>query len=386
MKVKTNSYGRYASVLALSVLGLVISGLAFTPLLHADNQEIVDQERASLLTVNTATLLPENVYSIKRKYIGRVEANQNTAVGFELAGKLASVLVDEGDSVEKGQVLATLDTERLRVQKRELVARVMEIETRIKLSNVTLERMEKALQYEGVTSQQVDEARQQRDASQASLSVINASIDAIDTEIKKSTLVSPFDAYVIARQSDNGRVVEAGQPVLTLQQRSVKTARIGIAGDAIQQFRVGEIVSVSVEGNKNEGKVRTIVPVRNAITRIVDVILELNDAVARPGDLVEVDIEQSVTADGYWVPLTALSEGERGTWTLLLAEQRNGSDTYRLTRHFVDIVHKESNRVFIQRFEHELDQYVTNGLQRVVPGQFVHIEQNGAQLVAGVEL
>ncbi len=385
MKVKTNSYGRYASVLALSVLGLVISGLAFTPLLHADNQEIVDQERASLLTVNTATLLPENVYSIKRKFIGRVEANQNTAVGFELAGKLASVLVDEGDSVEKGQVLATLDTERLRVQKRELVARVMEIETRIKLSNVTLERMEKALQYEGVTSQQVDEARQQRDASQASLSVINASIDAIDTEIKKSTLVSPFDAYVIARQSDNGRVVEAGQPVLNLQQRSVKTARIGIAGDAIQQFRVGEIVSLSVEGNKNEGKVRTIVPVRNAITRIVDVILELNDAVARPGDLVEVDIEQSVTADGYWVPLTALSEGERGTWTLLLAEQRNGSDTYRLTRHFVDIVHKESNRVFIQRFEHELDQYVTNGLQRVVPGQFVHIEQNGAQLVAGVE-
>ena len=219
MKVKTNSYGRYASVLALSVLGLVISGLAFTPLLHADNQEIVDQERASLLTVNTATLLPENVYSIKRKYIGRVEANQNTAVGFELAGKLASVLVDEGDSVEKGQVLATLDTERLRVQKRELVARVMEIKTRIKLSNVTLERMEKALQYEGVTSQQVDEARQQRDASQASLSVINASIDAIDTEIKKSTLVSPFDAYVIARQSDNGRVVARLKLVVRLQQR-----------------------------------------------------------------------------------------------------------------------------------------------------------------------
>ncbi len=385
MNEKTDSYPRFATILTLSILGIVVSGLAFTPLIRADNQLNVDQDRASILTVNTATLLPENAYSIKRRFIGRVEANQNSAVGFELAGKIAAVLVDEGASVEKGQVLATLDTERLQVQKKELIARVREIETRINLSRTTLERMEKALAYEGVTSQQVDEARQQRDASEAALTVIHASIAAVDTEIEKSSLLSPFDAYVIARQSDNGRVVEAGQPVLTLQQRSVQTARIGVAGDAIDQFREGAIVSLLVEGKNSEGRVRTILPVRDAVTRIVDVILELTEAAARPGDLVELDIKQNVKADGYWVPLTALSEGERGTWTLLLAEKRNGSDKYRLTRHFVDIVHKEAKRAYIKRLEYDLNRYVTNGLQRVVPGQLVRIQQTGEQFVAGVE-
>ena len=45
--------------------------------------------------------------------LGQLEPVQNSQLGFELAGRVTSILVDEGDAVTAGQVLATLDTDLL---------------------------------------------------------------------------------------------------------------------------------------------------------------------------------------------------------------------------------------------------------------------------------
>ena len=61
-------------------------------------------------------------YVQKRLVVGRAEALQTTAIGFDLPGAVVDILVDEGQMVIQGQVLAQLDDQRLMAQMSELSA------------------------------------------------------------------------------------------------------------------------------------------------------------------------------------------------------------------------------------------------------------------------
>ena len=74
------------------------------------------------LPVNTHTLVLQDGFTVQRVFSGTVQAARESVVGFEAAGRLANVLVDEGATVEAGELLAELDTERLAAQRAERVA------------------------------------------------------------------------------------------------------------------------------------------------------------------------------------------------------------------------------------------------------------------------
>ena len=87
--------------------------------------------------VAAMTLQEQQQYAVARRFSGRISAQQHTDMGFELAGKLADVMVDQGEQVKAGQVLATLDTELLRIERRELDAQLAESRARLKLTHAT---------------------------------------------------------------------------------------------------------------------------------------------------------------------------------------------------------------------------------------------------------
>ena len=82
----------------------------------------------SALPVATLTAKAQPGYEARRLFVGRLEPRRQSAVGFELGGLLRSVRVDEGDQVQAGELLALLDTARLRASRRELAAALDEAE------------------------------------------------------------------------------------------------------------------------------------------------------------------------------------------------------------------------------------------------------------------
>ncbi len=64
------------------------------------------------LAVSVMRLDRQQQYQQSRTYLGRVEPARRARIGFELAGELATIRVDEGASVQRGDVLATLNTAR----------------------------------------------------------------------------------------------------------------------------------------------------------------------------------------------------------------------------------------------------------------------------------
>ncbi len=226
-------------------------------------------------------------------------------------------------------------------------------------------------------------------ATQAALELARSRIKSIEIEIEKSTLHAPFDAHIVHRNVDEGQVISAGSPVLRLQEVSSPEIRVGIAGLVVDSIQIGQDITVEVGTYSLPASVKAIVKVRDGRNRTVDVILSLHKLPThiRPGDLARIELAMKIDLEGYWVPISALSEDVRGIWSIYTLEplsKQDPSSVQIVHRRTIEIIHVESERVFIQGyFEHD-EQFITDGLQRIVPDQRVQVSTSLAHSKANL--
>ncbi len=312
-------------------------------------------------------------YAAQHVFSGQVEAARTATLGFELGGLLRSVAVEEGTRVQAGQVLARLDTDRLQAARREREAAVLEARSQVALAEKTLTRVDEALGYRGVSRQQVDEARDTRDRAGATLALAEARLASIDVDLDKSTLLAPFAGTIAARRLDEGAVVSAGAPILVLEESGHLRARVGVSGELARSLAPGAAYTLNGPTGALQASVNAVLPVRNSVTRTVDVLFDLPTGasdVLRPGDLLQLALDEYRQRDGYWLPLAALTEGERGLWTTLVVEGEDGAD-YRVTQRIVEVAYHDAERVFVTSGIRTDDLLVVDGTHRVVVGQRV---------------
>lgn len=314
---------------------------------------------------------------------GRVEANRSSDVGFELPGELVDVVVDEGDRLARGAVLARLSTARLDARRNEIDAALQQATAQAALARSTLDRVREALTFQGVSQQEVDEAQNALATANASVAASRSRLASVDVDLQKSILRAPYDAVITARHADEGQVMRAGQPVLSLQEADSLLVRVGVAGEALSSLIPGIVQTVSINGQDIEANVRQVLPQRDRVARTVDVLLELPPGVdARAGDLARIDVREQRDTRGVWLPIEALAEGRRGLWTVYVAAPETNSSlgaTHQVTPRPVDIIHQDGDRALVRGPLEDGEQVIVSGLQRIVPGQFVRIDTTVAK-------
>jgi RND family efflux transporter MFP subunit len=356
-------------------LALIASGVAvFGRTVHSISAVVEGGPGQEPLVVATDAVQWQGGYEVIRYFVGRIEARQESDLGFELGGMVRDVLVEEGDLVQAGAVVAVLDSDRLRARRREFVAARDEARAWFELAELTLERLTEALELNATSRQEHDDADRARAAAVAALERAEAAIASIDVDIAKSTLRSPFDAVVSDRYLDSGRVVDAGLPVLRLLERDRPKARIGVAGRSMTVVQQGSAVDVLVGERAIQGHIAAVLPTRDRRGRAVDVIVELDAELdgLRRGDLARLALTRPVESRGFWVPMQSLTEGTRGLWALYTvgAAEAEGS-TSRLLPTQVEVLHVEADRAYVRGAVHENQRFVARGLQRVAPGMAV---------------
>jgi RND family efflux transporter MFP subunit len=373
----------FSSLILIGVVGAAIAGLVL-----AKSEPVpTSAPPPAALAVETRAITPQEHFSLQRTFSGRVQARRQSELGFESAGRLARVWVDEGATVEAGQLLAELDTEWLAAQRNELLAARAEAEANLSLAKVTFKRLRGIVDKGGVSRQDLDESRETQRAAEAALSLADQRIKTIDIELAKSRLLAPFAATVIARIADEGRVLETGYPVLTLQERTTPEIRVGVAGRTLERLTPGSIYPIVWRGQTIEARLRALLPLRAATARTVDALFDPLDPPLGmlAGDIVTLTLESPVRQQGSWLPLSAMAEGERGLWSVYVAEPLAKPDqvlaaTHRIVRHTVDVVYQRSDRVFVKGALNPEQRVVVSGVQRIVPGQVVRLTQDPTRL------
>jgi len=323
-------------------------------------------------TVKVVEARYQDRFKVDKQFYGRVEARQQSVLGFELRGLLQEIFVDEGDPVEKRQMLAKLDTERLEADLKEAKATLKQSIAEAELAKSTFQRNKEALAVNAVSAQELDVAKEGMESAAAKVNIHEARVERIEVDLKKSTLVSPYEGVVVRRYVDEGVVVGPGEQILKIQQRGPLDIRIGVTSEAAKTLSVGETHTLLINNTNVPAEIFAILPVVGE-SRTVEVIFKADRAyeTIRPGDLARLTLEETVSKRGFWVPISALTEGRRGLWTVYAVENQEKGPT--LSRRQVELLHIEPSRAYVRGSVDDGEKVVTGGTQKLVPGLNVRI-------------
>ncbi|MCW8935579.1 MAG: HlyD family efflux transporter periplasmic adaptor subunit [Gammaproteobacteria bacterium] len=174
---------------------------------------------------------------------GRIEAREYD-IASKYSGRILDVLVNEGDMVEAGQVLARMDTQDLQAQLREANAVLREAregknyadaivaqrKSELLYATTELKRSLKLLKNGHISQEKVDQSRTAKDSAEAALraaqvkvvqseAAIEAAVartERLNTDIDDSVLKTPIPGRVLYRMAEPGEILAAGGKVLTV--------------------------------------------------------------------------------------------------------------------------------------------------------------------------
>ena len=210
-----------------------------------------------------------------QEFTATVDADVVNNISPSVVLRIDKILVEVGDRVQAGQLLAEMDRSNL-------------IQSKTQLDNIQLEYDRQLALYEvGGTSKQL------LDAQQVQLDVARTAYD----NLKENTqLISPIGGIVTARNYDNGDMYSAGKPLLTVQKIVPVKLMIHVSEGFYTQVKEGMPVKIHLDVYKDEtftGKVSPIYPTIDAATRTfpVEITLDNKDMRVRPGMFARVTID-----------------------------------------------------------------------------------------------
>src|SRR5437762_5045647 len=137
-------------------------------------------------------------------------------VGAERAGRVVRVLVDEGQAVRKGDLLAELESDALRAALREAEAQVAEAEAEARMADLTLRRREDLAREQIVAVHDLDQARRDLEIARARIDTARAAVARDEAQIRETRIVAPITGTVTGRHLQPGEMAEVGRKVVTL--------------------------------------------------------------------------------------------------------------------------------------------------------------------------
>jgi RND family efflux transporter MFP subunit len=271
-------------------------------------------------------------------------------------------------------VLATLDKQRLFAQKKELDATLVKAKADATLASLSAKRTAELVKKRLEPEQRLDEANANLDAANALVNEVKARHESLDVELRKSSLIAPFSGQVVQQLLDLGTVVTTGQAVFSLMAEMDLEARIGLPTRSPLALNLGERYELSYEGETLPAILISIAKQRNRATRAVDALFKIDAKMAQKrylmsGDLVSLSVDVQIEKQGVWIPMSALSNGVRGLWTLFIIDKSSGSQIIQPRSVYVEYMEQE--RAFVSGAIAQGELLVVSGLHRLTPNQVV---------------
>ncbi len=229
-----------------------------------------------------------------------LQAEQEAVVVAKVGGELHQLLVEEGAQVRKGQVLARLDGDRLRLELAQARAQRAKLERDYKR---TIELQQRGL----VATSAFENLRYELDGAQATYDL--AALQLSYTEIR-----APLEGVIAERFVKLGNTLRPNDPLFRIADLTPLVAEVFVPEREMHKLQVGQTASAVIDaaGGAFEAVIRRISPVVDSTTGTFKVTLEIHDTTAqlKPGMFARVNIVHDRRADVLRVPRSALIEDD----------------------------------------------------------------------------
>jgi len=312
-------------LLALVILLVGIKGLQIFKMMAAAKAMTPPPQMVSSAEVRAENWAP--VLSA----IGSVSAVQGAIIAAELGGVVSEIKFENGGVAKKGDVIMKLDASQ-----EEALLRSAEAEA--ELARTDLERTQ------GLASQKVV-SKAELDAAESKFRRLTAIVDQMRSNIRKKTLVAPFDGHVGIRQVNVGQMINAGQQVVALTSLDPVYVDFALPQQHLAQLSQGLEVYVrsdAVPGREFKGKLTAINSMVDTVTRNVSVqaTLENADHVLRPGMFAKAEVVLPEKSSALVIPGSAVSYAPYGDSVFVIEkkkDEKTGKETQVIRQQFVRI-------------------------------------------------
>jgi HlyD family secretion protein len=228
------------------------------------------------LTVTVAKPVRSSL-PIRLQANGNITAWQEASVGAEVNGlRLASVNVNIGDVVRKGQVLAVFASETTKADSLQSQASLAQAEASFENAKADADRARSIQDSGALSKSQVAQYLTQEKVARAQFEAAKAAFGATEVRLGNTRVLAPDDGVISARGATVGAVVAPGQELFRLVRQSRMEWRGEVTPNEVGRIRVGQKVLVTAAtGLEIAGQVRAIAPSADPQTRNILVFVDL---------------------------------------------------------------------------------------------------------------
>jgi RND family efflux transporter MFP subunit len=270
---------------------------------------------------------------------GSIFPTQESMISPKISGRIEKLYVDEGDRVEKGQPLAELEQERLRMVIKEAKASLEEGQAQLKNLEATLKRSQKLFAEGVLDSQRFDDTTTERDLAVARVQRMRATLERAAQDLKDSTITAPFAGFIVEKIMNEGEMATTMPPsnIFHLVDTSSVKIECGIPEDKKTSVTIGKEAFIEVDAYPGEvftGKITTVNPLVDMSTRTFKIKIEISNSDFR-------------LESGMFARIRLIERESRGA---LLIPQR------------VIIEEESAKKVFIVENERAVEKFITLGI------------------------
>jgi HlyD family secretion protein len=353
----------------LAVVALIVASVLWrTTHPKAALVALADQLNIPLITVVTPGV---KTVTSSVSFTGAIAARYDMPIGNDGdTGRIVSVVVEAGDHVQKGQLLAKLDDSVLIPQVNRLAASLEQAKAQSDLSAAEYRRALGVEKAGALSAEDIEKRRATAVTDAANVKVVAAQLAESQARLARTRIVAPIAGTVLTRRAEVGMIANPGGDALFRVASGGEVEMRGqLAEQDLAQVKVGDAATVYLTGLPQafEGKVRLLGAIIDPASRLGEIRISLKpDPALRPGAFARGEVRIG-NAQRPVVPRTAVLTDTNGSYVYIV-----GADN-KATRRAVSVAETSEQGVVIAAGLTGTEQVVTTAAGFLRPGEQVKV-------------
>lgn len=299
---------------------------------------------------------------------GTVISQNDARIAAETDGRITWV-ANVGSRIEKGEAVARIDADDLRLELADSEARLGSLKSQLKYRDSSLQRFMKLAASNNASATQLDEAQSQLDMTRQEIKQAEVAIAQIKRRIDQTEVLAPFPGVVAERLVQLGEFVNRGAQVARLVDTEHREILAQAPLSVVGWIREGMQVTIEHEQRESLSPVSYVIPVGDQRSRMFEVRIAANDPAWIIGSPVRVALPNSEPRELVAIPRDGLVLRGSNIFVMRVNEDNTVEKVMVETGiglgGFVEVIGKVEQG----------DKIVTRGGERLQPGQLVSIAE-----------
>src|SRR5437016_670606 len=317
-----------------------------------------------------------------RSFTGTIAARVQSDLGFRVPGKVLERLVDEGQSVRRGQALMRIDPVDLKLAMRAQMESVAAARAFARQTADDELRYRDLVAGGAVSASAYDKVKADAEAARAQLNVAAAQAGVARNESNYAVLLADADGVVVETLVEPGQVVAAGQVVVRVAHAGSREAVIELPETLRPAIGSTGRATLYGSGLSGTAKLRQLSDAANPQTRTFEARYVLDNSLASAplGSTISVRIADAGSVQSVQVPIGAIFDSGKGAGVWLVQ-----GDSPRVTWRPVQIASLSDGAASVRGTLKTGDRVVALGAHLLREGEQIRLAQTEAARVTANE-